>query len=129
MGVLPDRVQKRRSINLWYRSFLQDMDGIKFHSEPNSDYYSNFWLTALTIDAVKLGISREDLRLKLIKANIESRPLWKPMHLQPIFKDSPYYGDSTSDKLFELGLCLPSGSNLTCEDKDRIKESILEALT
>ena len=128
MEVLPNRVEKRRAINQWYRSFLQDLDGIKFHSEPDSDYYSNFWLTALTIDSVKTGISREDLRLKLMEANIESRPLWKPMHLQPIFKEAPYYGDGTSDKLFELGLCLPSGSNLTAGDKKRIEESILEAL-
>ena len=127
MEVLAERVQQRRANNHWYRSFLQDMDGIKFHSEPDSDYYSNFWLTAVTIDPVIVGISREDLRLKLIEANIESRPLWKPMHLQPVFKEAPYYGDGTSDNLFEHGLCLPSGSNLTEGDKERIKASILEA--
>jgi len=128
MEVLPDRVQKRRVINQWYRSFLHDIKGITFQSEPDSDYYSNFWLTAVTIDPVIVGISREDLRLKLIEANIESRPLWKPMHLQPVFKEAPYYGDGTSDNLFEHGLCLPSGSNLTTDDKERIKGSILEAL-
>lgn len=128
MEVLPDRVQKRREINQWYRSFLNDAEGITFQSEPDSDYYSNFWLTAVTIDPQKVGLSREELRLKMMEANIESRPLWKPMHLQPIFKDAPYYGEGISDKLFELGLCLPSGSNLTGADKERIKKSILEAL-
>ena len=128
MEILLDRVQKRREINQWYRSLLQEMDGIAFHSEPDSDYYSNFWLTAITIDPVIVGISREDLRLSLLGNNIESRPLWKPMHLQPVFKEAPYYGDGTSDKLFEHGLCLPSGSNLTGDDKERIKKSLLEAL-
>jgi len=128
MEVLADRVQQRRANNHWYRSFLQDLDGINFHSEPESDYYSNFWLTAVTIDPEIVGISREDLRLRLLDDSIESRPLWKPMHLQPVFKEAPYYGDGTSDKLFEQGLCLPSGSNLTDGDKERIKESILGAL-
>ena len=128
MEVIKERVQQRRTNNQWYRSFLHDVNGIIFHSEPNSDYYSNFWLTAITIDSAIVGISREDLRLKLIEVNIESRPLWKPMHLQPVFKEAPYYGDGTSDKLFEHGLCLPSGSNLTDGDKELIKKSILEAL-
>jgi dTDP-4-amino-4,6-dideoxygalactose transaminase len=128
MKVLPARVQERREINMWYRSFLQDIEGITFQSESDSDYHSNFWLTAITIDPVIVGISREDLRLSLLRDNIESRPLWKPMHLQPIFKDAPYYGQGISDKLFQYGLCLPSGSNLTDGDQERIKESILECL-
>ena len=128
MEVLSDRVKKRRGINRWYRSFLKDVEGITFHSEPDSDYYSNFWLTAIAIDPAIVGISREDLRLRLLRDNIESRPLWKPMHLQPIFNDAPYCGESTSYKLFEHGLCLPSGSNLTESDKFRIKDSILNAL-
>jgi dTDP-4-amino-4,6-dideoxygalactose transaminase len=124
MEVLPQRVQERRAINQWYRSFLQDVDGITFLSEPDSDYYSNFWLTAITIDPTIVGISREDIRLCLSRDNIESRPLWKPMHLQPIFNDAPYYGVGVSDRLFELGLCLPSGSNLSEEDKDRIGQAL-----
>jgi dTDP-4-amino-4,6-dideoxygalactose transaminase len=128
MEVLPERVNQRRAINKWYRSFLEKMPGISFQSEPNKDYFSNFWLTAITIDSDISGISREDVRLKLLEDNIESRPLWKPMHLQPVFKESPNYGSGTSDILFERGLCLPSGSNLTDEDKNRIKISIKSAL-
>ncbi len=128
MEVLSDRVQRRRTNNQWYRSFLSGIEGIQFHSEPNHNYFSNFWLTAITIDQDTTGITREDVRLKLLTENIESRPLWKPMHLQPIFKDAPYYGETVSDKLFELGLCLPSGSNLTEDDKDRIKSTMLKIL-
>ena len=128
MQVLSERIAKRREINLWYRSFLKDREGIDFQTEPNYNYFSNYWLTAFTIDPKVAGITREDLRCKLLADNIESRPLWKPMHLQPIFKDAPYYGEGVSDILFELGLCLPSGSNQTDEDKERIKKSLLEAL-
>jgi dTDP-4-amino-4,6-dideoxygalactose transaminase len=128
MEILSERVQKRREINSWYRSYLQDRDGIFFQTEPSNDYYSNHWLTAVTIDPDKVGITRETLRLKLLNDNIETRPLWKPMHLQPIFMSSPYYGDGTSDDLFQLGLCLPSGSNLSMRDLDRIKTAILIAL-
>jgi dTDP-4-amino-4,6-dideoxygalactose transaminase len=80
---------------------------------------------AITIDATKTkGISAETLRLALEAENIESRPLWKPMHLQPIFEKYPYYGNNVSEELFENGLCLPSGSNLTDEDRKRIKKVI-----
>ena len=128
MEVLQDRVKQRRSINQWYRSFLQKVDGIAFQSEPDKDYFSNFWLTAIIIDPEISGVSSEDIRMRLLNENIESRPLWKPMHLQPIFRSAPFFGNETSEKLFNEGLCLPSGSNLTSEDKDRIKKSILQAL-
>jgi dTDP-4-amino-4,6-dideoxygalactose transaminase len=78
----------------------------------------------ITIDAAKAGFTREDLRLSLEKDNIESRPLWKPMHLQPVFKDCNYYGSTVSEDLFRDGLCLPSGSNLTINDLDRIASNI-----
>jgi dTDP-4-amino-4,6-dideoxygalactose transaminase len=128
MEVLTERVEQRRLNNQWYRSFLLDIDGIAFQSEPDSDYHSNYWLTAITIDPAVVGISRENVRLRLLHDNIESRPLWKPMHLQPIFKDAPYYGEGISDTFFKIGLCLPSGSNLSDGDKVRIKKSILGAL-
>ena len=128
MQVLIERIQKRREINLWYRSFLKDIEGIDFQTEPNDNYFSNYWLTALTIDSKRAGITSEYLRLKLLEDNIESRPLWKPMHLQPVFKDSPFYGDGVSDKLFKEGLCLPSGSNLLERDRQRIYSSITQAL-
>ena len=128
MDVLPDRVSKRREINQWYRSFLQEKDGIAFQSEPSSEYFSNFWLTAITINPEIAGTNRESIRLFLLKKNIESRPLWKPMHLQPIFRGAPYFGAGVSNQLFEEGLCLPSGSNLSNQEKDLIKDSLLGAL-
>ena len=128
MEVLPDRVKQRRAINEWYRSFLAGIEGVLFQSEPDEDYYSNFWLTAITIDPDLSGISREEVRMKLLEEEIESRPLWKPMHKQPIFKDAPFFGDGTSEDLFAKGLCLPSGSNLTEREKERIQISLLEAL-
>jgi len=125
MEVLDDRVSKRREINFWYKEILKDINGLTFHSEPNSDYYSNYWLTAILIDPQKAeGFTREMLRLGLEKENIESRPLWKPMHLQPVFKDYPFYGTGVSEYLFEYGLCLPSGSNLTQNDRLRIFNSL-----
>lgn len=94
-------------------------------STPNDDYFANYWLSAIIIDENKTkGITRETLRLALEAENIESRPLWKPMHLQPIFEKYPYYGNQVAGTLFETGLCLPSGSNLTDEDRTRIKKAI-----
>jgi dTDP-4-amino-4,6-dideoxygalactose transaminase len=129
MEVLPKRVQQRRANNQWYRSFLERIAGIHFQSEPNTDYYSNFWLTAIIVSPEISGVSREEVRLNLLKDNIEARPLWKPMHLQPIFEGALFFGDGTSESLFNQGLCLPSGSNLTARDKGRIQDSLLEFFT
>jgi dTDP-4-amino-4,6-dideoxygalactose transaminase len=121
MLVLPDRVAQRRKNNQYYRKHLAGIEGITFQTEPSSDFFSNYWLTSIVVDPKKTGgLTREDLRLALEKANIESRPLWKPMHLQPVFADCPYYGDDTSEALFDNGLCLPSGSILTEEDLARV---------
>jgi dTDP-4-amino-4,6-dideoxygalactose transaminase len=121
LKVLDQRVKQRRANNTFYRKHLSDVPGVRFLSEPSDDYFSNHWLTCLTIDPEEsCGVTREMVRLKLNEHNIEARPLWKPMHLQPVFKDYPYYGDHTSDILFEKGLCLPSGSNLLSEDLERI---------
>lgn len=124
--VLMERVAARRSMTSFYVELFKNISGVSVFLEPNSDFYSNHWLTAITIDPKKVGLTREDLRLGLIEANIESRPLWKPMHLQPIFVNSPYYGGNICEKLFEHGLCLPSGSNLSKNDKERIKEEVLK---
>jgi len=115
MEVLPERIKRRREINKIYRDTLSNIKGISFQTEPSSDYYSNYWLTSIIIDPSKMkdGVTREGLRIECEKANIETRPLWKPMHLQPVFKDCPFYGDGTSEKLFNDGLCLPSGSILS----------------
>lgn len=125
MLVLEDRIEQRRKNNEFYRKHLIDIPGISFQSEPNSDFYSNYWLTSILVDPEKTnGVTREDIRRALDEANIESRPLWKPMHLQPVFADCPFYGDGTSEKLFEQGLCLPSGSILTEEELGRVVEVV-----
>lgn len=122
MEVLTERVNKRREINRYYREALRDLPGTSFLSEPSTDYFSNFWLTTILVDYPK--ITRETIRLALETENIESRPLWKPMHLQPVFEGTPFYGDTTSELLFERGLCLPSGSNLAEGDLERIVSKI-----
>ena len=120
MEVLASRVEARRAMNTFYQDLFADIEGVTVFVEPNSDYYSNHWLSAILVDPDIAGKTREELRLALNEENIESRPLWKPMHLQPVFADAPYYGTNVSEKLFENGLCLPSGSNLTDEDRHRI---------
>jgi len=120
LEVLDLRVKQRRDNNAFYRELLKEVKGITFHSEmPNT--FSNFWLTTIIVDPKVTGVSREDLRLGLEKDNIESRPLWKPMHLQPVFSGAPSYTNGFSEYAFENGLCLPSGSNLTEREKERIK--------
>ncbi|MET3035637.1 aminotransferase class I/II-fold pyridoxal phosphate-dependent enzyme [Chryseobacterium sp. NRRL B-14859] len=124
MEVLKDRVNARRKMHDFYVDAFQNIDGVEVLSEINSDYYSNHWLSAITVDERITGKSREDLRLAFLEDNIESRPLWKPMHMQPVFADAPYYGKEVAETLFERGLCLPSGSNLEEEDKQRIQNVI-----
>ena len=124
MEVLNDRVEARRKMHDFYVDAFKDINGVEVFSEPNEDYYYNHWLSAIVIDEKLAGINREDLRLAFLKDNIESRPLWKPMHLQPVFADAPYYGTNVAEKLFDDGLCLPSGSNLSDEDRLRIEKVI-----
>lgn len=126
MEVLDTHVRLRRNMHSFYLNLFENIDEVNVFSVSNDDYFANYWLTAILVKPnLDKGISREDLRLAFDKANIESRPLWKPMHLQPIFSGYPYYGESVAETLFENGLCLPSGSNLTEEDRRRIKEEIL----
>lgn len=120
LEALPLRVQQRRANYSFYAEALKGLPGILFLPEPQGSF-SNRWLTTITIDAkTSGGISRESVRLALEKDNIESRPLWKPMHLQPIFAQCAFYGDGVSEKLFDEGLCLPSGSNLLKADLERV---------
>jgi len=125
MEVLNDRVAQRRANNQRYREFFTGVDGITFQTEPDADYFSNYWLTAILINPAKTGgINREDVRLALNAENIESRPLWKPMHLQPVYEGTKFFGSGVCEYLFEQGLCLPSGSNLTEEEFERIFEAL-----
>jgi dTDP-4-amino-4,6-dideoxygalactose transaminase len=127
MEVLNERVAQRRANNQRYRDFFAGVDGVTFQTEPDADYFSNYWLTAILIDpALSGGISREDVRLALDAENIESRPLWKPMHMQPIYEGTKFFGTGVCEELFEKGLCLPSGSNLTEEEFDRIFSALSE---
>ena len=121
LRVLEDRVNARRANCAYYQSALGDLPGLSFM--PEADYgRSTRWLTCITIDPESAGTDRENIRLALEKENIEARPVWKPMHLQPIFKGSQCYGGAVSERLFDQGLCLPSGSNLTQSDLGRIVE-------
>lgn len=125
MEVLDKHIGLRRAMHDFYVDFFKEIEGVTVFSEPTTDYFSNHWLSAIVIDPEKTGgKSREDLRLALEKVNIETRPLWKPMHLQPVFEKYPYYGGDTSERLFENGLCLPSGSNSTAEEKNRIYSAL-----
>ena len=126
MEVLNKHILLRRKMHDFYVDYFKHVEGITVLTEPNDHCYSNHWLSAIVIDPVKVdGNTREDLRLALEAENIESRPLWKPMHLQPIFEKYPYYGGDVAENLFKNGLCLPSGSNLTENDKNRIKEAFV----
>ena len=125
MEVLDAHVGLRRAMHDFYVKIFASIEGVEVFSTPNDDYFANYWLTAITLDATKTnGITRETLRLAFEAANIESRPLWKPMHLQPIFSKYPYYGKKVAETLFDNGLCLPSGSNLSDDDRNRIKKVI-----
>jgi dTDP-4-amino-4,6-dideoxygalactose transaminase len=109
----------------FYVEVFAAIPGVTVFTVPSEDYFANYWLSALKIDPIQTnGITRETLRLAFEVENIESRPLWKPMHLQPIFANYPYYGANIAETLFETGLCLPSGSNLTEEDRNRIETVI-----
>lgn len=126
--VLDLRVQQRRANNQRYRKYFEGIDGVTFQTEPNNQYFSNYWLTCILIDpTITKGINREMVRLKFEENNIDSRPLWKPMHMQPVHKGVPFYGTGVCEKLFEQGLCLPSGSNLSDEDFERIF-SVLDSI-
>ena len=122
LEVLDLRVRQHREFNAWYRELLKDVPGVTFQSEPSPDFYSNFWLTCIVIDPAVAGTDREKLRLAFDAANIESRPLWKPMHLQPVFAGCPAWVNGTSERLFTNGLCLPSGSNIDAAGRERIAE-------
>jgi dTDP-4-amino-4,6-dideoxygalactose transaminase len=128
MLVLQEHVEARRNINKKYRQLLAGIRGISFQSNPSSDFNSNMWLTCIVVDPAVAGFTREELRLAMEQENIETRPLWKPMHLQPVFADAPFYGDApgVSESLFDRGLCLPSHPNLTDEDLQRVVDVMIQ---
>jgi len=113
MEVLPLRIYQRRKNFSHYKRLLGHLNNITFQNEPDDTYFSNHWLSTITLDDSSGRMTNNSLRLILAEDNIEARPVWKPMHLQPVFAEFPFYGDGTSENLFRIGLCLPSGSNLT----------------
>ena len=124
MQVLDEHVSLRRLIHEFYRQLFRNHTAIEMFTEPSAHFFSNHWLSCITFLNSRTP-NPEGMRQALLAQNIESRPLWKPMHLQPIFKEAPYYGDGTSESLFNNGLCLPSGSNLREEDLERIAKTIM----
>ncbi|MCQ4875182.1 DegT/DnrJ/EryC1/StrS family aminotransferase [Butyricimonas paravirosa] len=125
MFVLKEHVARRREIHDLYVELLDGIKGVKVMCQPEGEgFNSNYWLTCITVEPEEAGFTREDVRLALDEDNIESRPLWKPMHLQPVFKEAPFYGNGTSERLFEIGLCLPSGPTLTNEDVGRVVQVV-----
>jgi dTDP-4-amino-4,6-dideoxygalactose transaminase len=128
MIVIQDRINQRRKNFEFYKNLISSVDGIEVIEEAK-DSYSNRWLTCILVNPeITGGLTRDSIRLALEKENIECRPLWKPMHMQPIFESAPFYGDGTSENLFEQGLCLPSGSNLTEEDLKRVRVAIMKLI-
>lgn len=121
MEVLDKHISLRQDMHQFYTNIFKNIKGVTVFKEPNPKYNSNHWLSCIVVDESKAEFSRETIRLQLEANNIESRPLWKPMHLQPVFETNEFYGDGFSEHLFNTGLCLPSGSNLSLTDKQRIK--------
>lgn len=127
MDVLDEHISLRRKMHAFYMDLFEGIKGVRVYDVPNEDYYANCWLTTILVNPEESnGISREALRKAFESANIESRPLWKPMHLQPVFEKYPYYGGAISESLFKNGLCLPSGSNLSDADRMRIEEVVVK---
>lgn len=125
MKVLEERLRARRAMHKFYTHLFAKIEGVAVFHESSKDYYSSHWLSALTINPIKVnGKTAQQMHLHLKEANIESRLLWKPMHLQPAYLSFPYYGGCVAEELFKNGLCLPSSSNLTDNDRNRITEAI-----
>lgn len=124
MEVLDAHVARRREIHALYTKLLAGTPGVTVKQAPGAEFASNFWLTCILVDPEKFGADYETLRQKLDAANIETRPLWKPMHLQPVYASAPFYGNGTSEKIFSQGLCLPSGSSLSDDDIARVVSTI-----
>ncbi len=126
MEVLDAHVARRREIHALYTKLLAGTPGITVKQAPGAEFNSNFWLTCILVES-ESGITNTRLREHLAQANIESRLLWKPMHLQPVYAQNPFYGNGVSENLFNRGLCLPSGSSMTDEDVARVVATIKRA--
>lgn len=128
MTVLDAHIAHHRHVHSLYKRAFADMDGIELKSNPDERFNANYWLCTILIDKEKTGFDYEELRQRLDAKNIETRPLWKPMHLQPVYKDNPSYIDGTSERLFNRGLCLPAGPWVKDGDVEYIVGEIREAM-
>ncbi len=128
MEVIDERVQQRRAMNIFYRDIFQEKEGITFQNEPNSIFFSNYWLTGILINSNITGFTNLELKEYLDAQNIETRPLWKPMHLQPVHNKDLSFTNGVSERLFTQGLCLPSGSNLNSQQMERIRLALINFL-
>lgn len=124
MEILGEHLARRRRIHELYTEAFSDVEGIEVHDNPSPDFNSNFWLTTITLNPEVISNTPEELRCALDANNIESRLLWRPMHMQPVFSSCPYYGGTVAEDLFARGLCLPSGSGLTDDDIACVAETI-----
>lgn len=125
MTILEEHIAHHRHVHALYEELLKDVEGVELHSNPGEDYNANYWLCNILIDSSVTGYDYEELRLALDAENIESRPLWKPMHLQPVFKGCPAYVNGVSETLFSKGLCLPAGPWVSDDDVRRIVDVIV----
>lgn len=127
MQVLDKHINLRQQVNRFYVNLFKNVKGIEVQKEPKQDFHSNFWLSCILIHD-QAPFTKVQFQETMDAQNIETRPLWKPMHLQPVFKGLPYYGSNVSETLFNKGVCLPSGSNLSEQDFNRISNTIKSLL-
>jgi pyridoxal phosphate-dependent aminotransferase EpsN len=125
--VLDERVAQRRAVAARYRAAFVDLDGLSFMPQPDWADHTN-WLSCFTVDERRLGCSRDFILERLRAQDIEARPIWKPMHRQPLFADCEVFGGAVADDLFARGLCLPSSSNLTTRDQDAVIQAVRDAV-
>lgn len=120
MTILQEHIAHHRYVHRRYAEMLSDLPGVTLHTNPSEEFDSNYWLCNVLIDAELAGFTAEELRVAMNEANIESRPLWKPMHLQPVFAGAPAYTDGTAERLFGMGLCIPAGPWVGDEEIERV---------
>ena len=120
LEVLDEHVEKRRAMNSFYQDIFKENTDIEIYKEPEKGYFCNHWLSVIRFSRPTKKFNRDSLKAGLEKENIESRPLWKPMHLQPVFQSTPFYGEGVAEEAFNKSLCLPSGSNIEESDRERI---------
>ena len=128
MEVLDGHIEHYRMLHKVYTGALVGFEGIKVYGNPSGDYHSNFWLTTILLDDKVTGVTPDEVRLKLDSKNIETRPLWKPMHLQPVYQKYPAYLNGLSESLWDKGLCLPSGPKVSKEDARYLVDEIKKAI-